>query len=268
MATSEKERSVLFASKRVQAQLNATTHVTDILWKTAENIVKAARKYRPYYQSKTISDVERYEKEAVQIAIKAEKAIEKYVEAYSMASGKILGLDAKDLVNNYLKKEVFGKTYIQRNSSYLYDFANDVVSLVKAGVSLRYDENKIIGAVRKSYKDPYNNSVMTKASREGKYAMTIPHRGQGIYAASYENIIRNVQNTINLSWGQVERAYGEMNNYIGYFVHRGSSYPCDECQSQVGWMHNIKHMVVPIHANCKCFVTFARTKDDNPIGDM
>ena len=109
---------------------------------------------------------------------------------------------------------------------------------------------------------------MTKASREGKYAMTIPHRGQGIYAASYENIIRNVQNTINLSWGQVERAYGEMNNYIGYFVHRGSSYPCDECQSQVGWMHNIKHMVVPIHANCKCFVTFARTKDDNPIGDM
>lgn len=257
MATSEKERSVLFASKRVQAQLNATTHVTDILWKTAENVVKAARKYRPYYQSKTISDVERYEKEAVQIAIKAEKAIEKYVEAYSMASGKVLGFDAKDLVNNYLKKEVFGKTYIQRNSSYLYDFANDVVSLVKAGVSLRYDENKIIGAVRKSYKDPYNNSVMTKASREGKYAMTIPHRGQGIYAASYENIIRNVQNTINLSWGQVEIEYGRSVNAVGYRTYRNSSYPCDICDEIASRPHRMSEgMLIPAHHRCLCGVEF------------
>jgi hypothetical protein len=268
MATSEKERSVLFASKRVQAQLNATTHVTDILWKTAESIVKAVRKYRPYYQSKTMSDVAQYEKEARQIATNAEKVIEKYVEAYSQAGGRVLKMDTKELVGNYLKQEVFGKTYMQRNGEYLRDFAEDIVKLVKAGVSMRYDENKIIGAVRKSYKDPYNNSVMTKAAREGKYAMVIPHRGQGVYAASYENIIRNVQNTINLSWGQVELLYGKINNYIGYFVHRGSSYPCDECQSQVGWMHSIKRMVVPIHANCRCFVTFARTENDNPISDM
>nr|WP_314662046.1 hypothetical protein [uncultured Prevotella sp.] len=268
MAISEKERSVLFATKRVQAQLNATTHVTDILWKTAENIVKAARKYRPYYQSKTMSNIEKYEKEALRIAAKSEKLIEKYVEAYSVASGKVLGIDAKELVGNYLNKKIFGKTYIERNSSYLEDFADDIISLVRAGLSLRYDEKKLIEAVRRSYKDPYNNSVMTKASREGKYAMTIPHRGQGVYAASYENIIRNVQNTINLSWGQVELSYGKINNYIGYFVHRGSSYPCDECQSQVGWMHSLKRMVVPIHANCKCFVTFARTENDNPISDM
>lgn len=262
MATSEKERSVLFASKRVQAQLNATTHVTDILWKTAENIVKAARKYRPYYQSKTIYDVERYEKEAVQIAIKAEKAIEKYVEAYSMASGKILGIDAKDLVNNYLKKEVFGKTYIQRNSSYLYDFANDVVSLVKAGVSLRYDENKIIGAVRKSYKDPYNNSVMTKASREGKYAMTIPHRGQGIYAASYENIIRNVQNTINLVWGKIEMEYGKRNKAIGFRSFRGSSYPCDQCDYEASYIHTFRDPYPPYHAHCVCYTKFIFDKEE------
>lgn len=257
MATGEKERSVLFASKRVQAQLNATTHVTDILWKTAENIVKTVRKYRPYYQSKTISDVERYEKEARQIAANAEKAIEKYVEAYSMASGKILGLDAKDLVNNYLKKEVFGKTYIQRNSEYLRDFAEDIVKLVKAGVSMRYDENKIIGAVRKSYKDPYNNSVMTKASREGKYAMTIPHRGQGIYAASYENIIRNIQNTINLSWGQVEIEYGRSVNAVGYRTYRNSSYPCDICDEIASRPHRMSEgMLIPSHHRCLCGVNF------------
>ena len=257
MATSEKERSVLFASKRVQAQLNATTHVTDILWKTAESIVKAARKYRPYYQSKTISNVAQYEKEARQIAANAEKAIEKYVEAYSQAGGRLLKIDTKELVSDYLKQEVFGKTYMQRNSEYLRDFAEDVVSLVKAGVSLRYDENKIIGAVRKSYKDPYNNSVMTKASREGKYAMTIPHRGQGVYAASYENIIRNVQNTINLSWGQVEIEYGRSVKAVGYRTYRNSSYPCDICDEIASRPHRMSEgMLIPAHHRCLCGVEF------------
>lgn len=72
MALSEKERSILFASKRAQAQINAADHVTNILWKMAENIVKAARKYRPYYQSKTMSNVAQYEKEAREIAANAE----------------------------------------------------------------------------------------------------------------------------------------------------------------------------------------------------
>lgn len=257
MATGEKERSVLFARKRVQAQLNATTHVTDILWKTAENIVKAARKYRPYYQSKTMSNIEKYEKEALRIAAKSEKLIEKYVEAYSVASGKVLGIDAKELVGNYLSKKIFGKTYIERNSSYLEDFADDIVSLVKAGVSLRYDEKKLIEAVRRSYKDPYNNSVMTKASREGKYAMTIPHRGQGVYAASYENIIRNVQNTINLSWGQVEIEYGRSVNAVGYRTYRNSSYPCDICDEIASRPHRMSEgMLIPAHHRCVCGVRF------------
>ena len=268
MALSEKERSILFASKRAQAQRNAADHVANILWKTAESIVKTARKYRPYYQSKTMSNVAQYEKEAREIAANAEKTIEKYVEAYSQAGGRVLRIDTKELVSNYLKQEVFGKTYMQRNSEYLSDFAEDIVKLVKAGVTLRYDEKRIINAVRSSYKDPYTRSLMSKAAKAENKAVEIPHRGKGIYAASYENIIRNVQNTINLSWGHIEIEYGKMNNYIGYFVHRGSSYPCDECQSQVGWMHNMKRMVVPIHANCRCFVTFARTEDDNPISDM
>ena len=257
MGKSDKERGLMFASKRLQAQVNASTHVAEILWKTAKDIVKAARKYRPYYQSKTMSDVGQYEKEAAQIAHKAEQAIMKYVEAYSLAGGKILKLDVKDFVSNYLKKEVFGKTYMQRNSEYLSNFADDIVKMVRAGVSLRYDEKKLIEAVRKSYKDPYNNSVMTKAAREGKYTMVIPHRGQGIYAASYENIIRNVQNTINLSWGQTEIEYGRSVNAVGYRTYRNSSYPCDICDEIASRPHRMSEgMLIPAHHRCVCGVSF------------
>ena len=237
--------------------MNAADHVSNILWKTAENIVKAARKYRPYYQSKTMSNVAQYEKEARQIAANAEKTIEKYVEAYSQAGGRVLKMDTKELVGDYLKHEVFGKTYMQRNSEYLSDFAEDIVKLVKAGVSLRYDERKIINAVRSSYKDPYNRSLMTKAARASNKAMEVPHRGKGVYTASYENVIRNVQNTINLAWGRTEITYGEMTGAVGYRTYRNSSYPCDICDEIASVPHRISEgMLIPAHHRCVCGVKF------------
>ena len=257
MVLSEKERSILFATKRAQAQRNAADHVASILWKTAENIVKAAREYRPYYQSKTMSDVAQYEKGARQIAANAEKAIEKYVEAYSQAGGRVLRIDTKELVNSYLKQEVFGKTYMQRNSEYLSDFAEDIVKLVKAGVSLRYDERKIINAVRSSYKDPYNRSLMTKAAKADNKAMEVPHRGRGVYTASYENVIRNVQNTINLAWGRTEITYGEMTGAVAYRTYRNSSYPCDICDEIASVPHRMSEgMLIPAHHSCVCGVKF------------
>ena len=98
---------------------------------------------------------------------------------------------------------------------------------------------------------------MTKASREGKYAMVIPHRGQGVYAASYENIIRNVQNTINLSWGYMEIEYGRSVNAVGYRTYRNSSYPCDICDEIASRPHRMSEgMLIPSHHRCVCGVSF------------
>lgn len=264
MALSEKERSLLFASKRAQAQRNAADHVASILWKTAENIVKAARKYRPYYRSKTMSDVVQYEKEAGRIAADAEKAIEKYVEAYSQAGGRVLKIDTKELVGNYLRQEVFGKTYMQRNSDYLSDFAEDIVKLVKAGVSMRYDERKIVNAVRSSYKDPYNRSLMTKAAKANNKAMEVPHRGKGIFTASYENVMRNARNTIGLAWTQVEKEYGDRHGAVGFYVHRASSIPCSICDEHIGWLHRMTDPAPMYHTSCKCIVEYVFRKNDKP----
>lgn len=262
MALSEKERSLLFASKRAQAQRNAADHVANILWKTAESIVKATRKYRPYYQSKTMSNVAQYEKEARQIAANAEKAIEKYVEAYSQAGGRVLKIDTKELVSNYLKQEVFGKTYMQRNSEYLSDFSEDIVKLVKAGVSLRYDERKIINAVRSSYKDPYNRSLITKEAKKNSKVLEVPHRGKGIFSASYGNVIRNAQNTINLVWGKIEMEYGKRNKAIGFRSFRGSSYPCDQCDYEASYIHTFRDPYPPYHAHCVCYTKFIFDKEE------
>jgi hypothetical protein len=262
----EKQRGMAFALKRAQAQNNVDTHVTSVLWKTAKKIVEASRKYRTYPTSKKLSREADFAREAERIALGAERDIETYITAYSRASTKILGLKSTKDVDRYLGKKVFGKTYMQRNREYLSMFAEDIVKMVKAGVSMRYKTTKIMEAVRSGYKDPFTATVITKAAKKN-ILTEIPSHGRGVYQASYENVVRNARNTVHLAWGQAELEYGTEHGYTGYFVHRGSSFPCETCQSHVGWLHNLNEMVVPLHVSCRCWVTFAKEKDDNPTGD-
>ncbi|WP_333615735.1 hypothetical protein [Bacteroides pyogenes] len=260
----ERSRSITFAVKRQQAQLNMESHVNEILFKVAKDIVNMSKRYR---NKKRITNYNKFSSDARAIARRAEGSIESYVRAYARASVKVLGMESTTVVDEYLKQEVFGATFMARNRKYIKQFADDIARMVKAGISMGYDQNKLLSAIRSGYQSPYTASVITKAQKGNFAQIEIPHRGRGVYAASYENVLRNAQNTIHLTWGQAELTWGKEQGYVGYYVHRGSSYSCETCQSEVGWMHDMSEMVVPLHSRCRCFCTFAREKGDNPMDD-
>lgn len=253
----DKTRSISFAVKRAQAQTNVESHTQDILWDVAKQIVGASESY---VSGGVLYNEGDFLKIAQSIASAAEGRIGAYVQAYSNASAKVLGLGNTSGIDSFLNSNVYGKTYMQRNSEYLSQFAEDVVKLCKAGVALGYDQNKLLNSVRTNYRSPFLSSVITKAQKQNIHT-EIPHRGRGVYQASYDNIIRNVRNTVHMAWGVAELEYGKQNGAVGYYVHRGSSYMCAECDDEVGWLHDMSMMVVPIHPSCRCWVTFV-TKED------
>ena len=59
-----------------------------------------------------------------------------------------------------------------------------------------------------------------------------------------------------LAWGRAEQEYGEKNGAIGFRVFRGSSYPCAICDDECAYVHKVGEMVVPVHANCRCYIVF------------
>lgn len=253
----DKSRSISYAVKRAQALTNVESHTQDILLDVAKQIVGISESY---VSGGVLYNEADFLKIAKSIASAAEDKIGAYVKAYSNASAKVLGLASTSSIDSFLNSNVHGKTYMQRNSEYLSQFAEDVVKLCKAGVALGYDQNKLLNAVRTSYKSPFIDSVITKAQKQNIHT-EIPHRGRGVYQASYDNIIRNVRNTVHMAWGVAELEYGKQHGAAGYYVHRGSSYICEECDSEVGWIHDMNYMVVPIHPSCRCWVTFV-TKED------
>lgn len=251
----EKKRSIEFAVKRSQAQRNVESHVADILFDCAKNVVTASKRYRGNGRLTNESALLSYAKNAT---AEAEEKIGDYIAAYSKASCKILGIDSEN-VESFLVSDIFGKTTKERNTTYLANFAEDIVRMIKAGTLMNYTDQQLLSAVRTGYKDPYRTSVVTKAKKKD-INIDVPSYGKGIFRNAYQNIVRNARQVVSLAWSKAEQEYGRENGATGYQVFRGSSFPCPVCDDLCGYVHPLDTMVIPAHVNCVCRAEFIYTK--------
>lgn len=254
----ELQRSVEYSRKRLQALRNCESHIASILWSAAKDIITISSKYR-------VGEVLRNEasllSKAKGITEDVEESINSYISAYSKASCKILGIDSKG-IEDFLTGDIYGKTTSERNAVYLGNFAEDVVRMIKAGTIMGYTDQQLLSAIRTGYKDPYRTSVITKAKKQD-ISIDVPSYGKGYYRNAYQNIIRNAKQVIALSWGRAEQEYGKNNKAIGFYVKRGSSYPCDICQSEAdAGLHSFKDPYPPYHVSCCCYTLFAFKETD------
>ena len=251
MPMDEIKRSAEYARKRSQALRNCESHIANILWKSAQQIVSKSSKYRKAgrltNESSLLSD-------AKKITADAEAGIESYISSYAKASCKILGIDTAT-INSFLGDKIFGKTTNQRNTTYLANFAEDIVRMIKAGTLMGYSDSQILSAVRTGYKDPYKASVVTKAQKK-EFNISTPSYGKGIFRNAYQNIVRNAKQVVSIAWGMAEQEYGEENGAVGFMVHRGSSYPCEVCNEQTRYVHKLGQNQPPYHLRCVCYVEF------------
>lgn len=240
--------SVTFAAKRLQAQRNVEHHISSLLYAAAKEIVFLSSIYRTGLKDVAVSGD--FTNRATHIVEQTQEKVEAHITQYAIASCKILGIE-DDRVREYLQSEVWGKTFKERNREYSKTFAEDIVKMVSAGIQMGYTQSTLLSAVRTGYKNPFATSVITKAQRKG-IGIATPSYGRGIYRSAFQNIVRNAQNTIALAWREALADYADKNGSVGFIIHRGSSYPCETCQSQVGYVHPLTDTMAPFHNNCVC----------------
>lgn len=256
MLMDEITRSAEYARKRMQALRNCESHIANVLWKAAQQIVSKSAKYR---RAGRLTNESSLLSDAKKITADAEANIDGYISAYAKASCKILGIDDGD-TETFLKSAIFGKTTHQRNTTYLANFAEDIVRMIKAGTLMGYSDRQILSAVRTGYKDPYKTSVVTKAQRK-EFDISTPSYGKGIFRNAYQNIVRNAKQVVSIAWGKAEQTYGLGSGAVGFMVHRGSSYPCSTCQDEVDrGVHGMGDNFPPFHTRCVCYVEFIYNK--------
>lgn len=253
----DKKRGRDFSSKRMQAQRNLERHIQSILFQGAKRIVGISDRYRV---GNRFMDERGFISEASRVMAETDKSIADYMSAYSLASCRLLDIDSAN-VSSFLSGKVFGSSFSERNKTYLSNFAEDIVRMVKAGVLMGYPQSKILSAVRTGYKNPYQTSIITKARRKD-FSIATPSYGKGKFHAAYSNIVRNAVQMVSLAWGMAEQEYGRESGAIGFRVFRGSSFPCAVCDDECAYLHHFGDPYPPFHVSCVCFTVFVYANSD------
>lgn len=145
---------------------------------------------------------------------------------------------------------------------YLYKFMKDmeaaVAALRFAGVGSTDAVTKVKAHLHTIYTMPEVISAFKEAS---SFAATFIHSrgiqkgGVGLSNNGSTNVTNMARLTLQMVWMRGRRMEMEEEGAAGFYVLRGSNYPCDLCDSKVGF-HLIRDTedFPPYHGHCCCYV--------------
>lgn len=145
---------------------------------------------------------------------------------------------------------------------YLYKFMKDLEAAVAA---LRYANATMAEAVTKVKTHLHTIYTMPEVLAAFKEASTfaatyiqskgVQKGGVGLQKNGSTNVTKMARVTLQMAWMRSYRMDFEESGAVGFYVLRGSSYPCSLCDSKVGF-HVIDETdcFPPFHPNCCCYV--------------
>jgi hypothetical protein len=146
--------------------------------------------------------------------------------------------------------------------AYLYKFMKDLEAAIAA---LRYANATMAGAVTKVKSHLHSIYTMPEVLAAFKEASTfaatyiqskgVQKGGVGLSNNGSTNVTKMARITLQMAWMRSYRMDFEESGAVGFYVLRGSSYPCSLCDSKVGF-HVIDETdyFPPFHPNCCCYV--------------
>lgn len=145
---------------------------------------------------------------------------------------------------------------------YLYKFMKDLEAAIAA---LRFADATIGDAVTKVKTNLHTiytmPEVMAAFKNASEFAATyiqsrgVQKGGVGLSNNGSTNVTNMARLTLQMVWMRSHRLEMEEDGAAGFYVLRGSNYPCEYCDSKVGFhpMTDIDYFP-PFHGHCCCYV--------------
>lgn len=146
----------------------------------------------------------------------------------------------------------YGKTPLQRITEYSHKFMGEVEAAVAAGLLYKLSSTQITNSIATYLTHPYDNPIIKEAIKEGGFrAEALNDKSR---ASAQQSLELTTRQTIANTWMHAWFKDAKDNGSIGFWSERGSSYPCEECDSQVGF-HTWDEPQPPYHPRCVCVAT-------------
>lgn len=190
--------------------------------------------------------------------------------AQIMADVELLAVDEhdrRDAILLYMMGERNGDTLEGRVSKRCHTFFNEVFAVYAAGKLLNLNETSLLSSIKANFKHPWENEVLVAVREKierGEVTGNIedfeePHFGRGVEISSMGALQTMTAYAIGDAWMWWGHEDALSKGAKGYFVVRGSSYPCDICNEAAASFHPIEDTehIVPLHMNCVCCIVYS-----------
>ena len=251
-----------FVLKRERAATALATLVDALLVTAAVDITQICYRYgvepKDFHLSSRYN--EKMFEEVAQVLDELEEEILDYISVYSTKCTK--DDDEKKLLLLWIL--ALGKNNVGLRKSLeqrLRIFSRDVEAMIVAAKIAKMDASKAVTTVRSyihtAYQMPGMATAFKNASQfKAEYIKTrgVKHGNVGSSNSEANNIDRFVKTTVQMAWMHYQHELYEERGAAGYYVLRGSTYPCDLCDSKVGF-HTMDDIdgYPPFHPNCCCY---------------
>lgn len=173
---------------------------------------------------------------------------------YAEAAGAYL-YDEDNGITEYMDAVHWGRTFKERVKEQTNRVAGDMAKILVAAEFLNMPPRIVESEWQRPY---FVLGAIARANARGAN-IEIPAYGRGVTTSGAGQLLKNIDSTVALAWGFEDYDYALRTGATGFYVFRGSSYPCQTCQEQCGVFHPMSEAVwshPPFHANCVCYAVY------------
>ena len=246
-----------YVKQRLRAEISMQKNLNEALIQAAREIIVISEKYDIPPRMFRLSANWKLKSEIDKIISNLRKLIHEYTETLSVYDRE----EEKEEIIAFINKESHGKTLAERINIYCNRYRFEIESAIAAGLIAGISNKAIEDSIKNNLRSPYNNPYFRKAVVEGDSVATRIQTDGISYGVGRSNSAFNSLNTltryaIGSSWMWYWGRIGEKNGATGFYSFRGSSYPCDECQSHAGVFQPMSAYYGEYHLHCKCIFVF------------
>lgn len=244
---------------RLGAERGAVSYLGKILSQCARRIVEISQRYNiPPNKFRFSANPKLLEE--VKAVLKTLRDALFHRTVYTCTFGE----EGEERVSEAVNAEEYGKTFRQRIAEYVSRWGYEVEAVIAAArLSGIKDANTIVRSIEEYLERPYDNPLVKEQQGKGD-AIRLRrsfHRGAGRAIAAYAALRLLIRATIAQAY--MEEWSARNADAMGFYVQRGSSFPCEDCDAECGYLHPMSDDgIVPVHPNCCCIVIYVRGRTE------
>lgn len=239
---SDIEAAKTYLRQRLEAERSMSVNLEAVMREAAKQIVEICYSANINPQTFRYADLPLRVQWDIDAVIEwLKEQIEDYFETLAIADHE----ENRNTILPLVLGENHGQTFDERLTDYVGKYKDELMLLIGAGLFLGIAKSTLAKSIGENLRHPYANQLLAEGIGE-----SISY-GRGKSNSMYNAINGLTRYGIAQGWMKNQYINNRKDGCLGWYVQRGSHFPCELCDSCVGF-HTDESELPPFHNSCCC----------------